>query len=114
LTSGDASYFWQAIVGFRWAHSAGTLVKVALTPAQVIDFGAVVRALPNARGWVGAGGNVGYVSLPAGTPLGPLTWPAVTLRGEGRLWLGPQRSFGVMRAVKSALDPHDRFPQLDE
>jgi glycolate oxidase FAD binding subunit len=114
LTNGDASYFWQSILGFRWAHSGGTLARVALTPGQVPEFGAWVRNQDGARGWVSAGGNAGYVSVPAGTSLGPVSWPGVTLRGDGPLWLGPQREFQIMRAVKSALDPHGRFPNLDE
>jgi hypothetical protein len=36
------------------------------------------------------------------------------LRGEGPLWLGPRRDFEVMKAVKSALDPQGRFPNLNE
>src|SRR5688572_25285567 len=59
LTDGDANYFWQAIAGFRWAHSNGTLVKVSLMPEQVIAFAELARAQPGARGWVSAGGNVG-------------------------------------------------------
>ena len=114
LTDGDANYFWQAIVGCRWAHSSGTLVKCALTPEQVIAFAEWIRAQTGARGWVSAGGNAGFISLPAGTPLPALAWPAVMLRGDGPLWPGPQREFAVMRAVKSALDPSNRFPNLDE
>jgi glycolate oxidase FAD binding subunit len=114
LTSGDANYFWQAIAGFRWAHSGGTLAKMALTPAQVPEFATWVRGQAGARGWLSAGGNSGYVSVAAGTALAPSTWPGVTLRGEGPLWLGPQRDFAVMRAVKAALDPQNRFPGLEE
>jgi glycolate oxidase FAD binding subunit len=114
LTGGDASYFWQAIVGFRWAQSGGTLAKVALSPAQVPDFAALVRGVTGARGWISAGGNVGYISAAAGTALPVLPWAGVTLRGEGPLWLGPQRNFGVMKSVKAALDPQNRFPGLDD
>jgi glycolate oxidase FAD binding subunit len=114
LTSGDANYFWQAIGGFRWAHSNGTLIKVALIPEQMIAFAELVRAQPGARGWVSAGGNVGYLSLPAGMSAPALAWPGVTLRGDAPLWLGPRRHFDVMRAVKAALDPQNRFPNLDE
>ena len=114
MTPGDASYFWQAIVGFRWAHSGGTLAKVALTPAQVPDFGAAVSGQNGARGWIGAGGNVGYVSVAPGAALPAIAWPGVTLRGEGPLWLGPQRDFAITKAVKAALDPQGRFPGLDE
>jgi glycolate oxidase FAD binding subunit len=114
LTNGDANFFWQAIAGFRWAHSNGTLIKIALTPAQVIAFAEMVRSSAGARGWVSAGGNVGYLSVPGGAPVPPLAWPAMTLRGDAPLWLGPQREFAVMRAVKSALDPQNRFPNLDD
>jgi glycolate oxidase FAD binding subunit len=114
LTAGEASYHWQAIAGFRWAHAGGTLAKVALTPAQVPEFGAFVRAQAGARGWLSAGGNVGYVSLPAGAVLPAVVWPGVKLRGEGALWLGPRRDFAIMGAVKAALDPQGRYPGLDE
>ena len=114
LTNGDASYFWQAITGLRWAHSSGMLIKVALTPGQVIAFAELVRAQAGARGWVSAGGNAGFISLPNGIVAPPLPWPAITLRGEGPLWLGPTRDFQVMRSVKAALDPQNRYPSLDE
>jgi glycolate oxidase FAD binding subunit len=114
LTSGDANYFWQAIVGFRWAHTTGALIKVALTPAQVGAFAETVRTHAGARGWISGGGNVGYLSLPAGAAVTTLPWPAVLLRGEGPLWPGPTREFEVMKAVKSALDPLNRFPNLND
>jgi hypothetical protein len=114
LTSGDASYFWQAIAGMRWVHAGGTLVKVALTPSKIVEFAALVRAQPQARGWVSVGGNVGYISLPEGIPLPTLAWPAMMLRGHGPLWLGPRRQFAVMQSVKLALDPQHRFPSLND
>ena len=114
LTPGDASYFWQAIVGFRWGYSNGTLAKLAVMPAQMSEFAAWVRAQPGARGWISGGGNVGYVSVAAGATLAASPWPGVTLRGDGPLWLGPRRDFKVMRDVKHALDPAGRFPNLDE
>lgn len=114
LTSGDANYFWQAIVGFRWAHTNGALIKAALTPSQVVAFAEMVRAQSGARGWLSGGGNVGYLSLPAGVAVPKLPWPSVLLRGDGPLWLGPPREFEVMKAVKSALDPQGRFPNLND
>jgi glycolate oxidase FAD binding subunit len=114
LLSGDANYFWQAISGFRWAHSNGALAKVALTPTQVPEFAAMVRAQAGARGWVSAGGNVGFMSFAPGTTVPSLKWPGVLLRGDGPLWLGARKDFATMRAVKAALDPQNRFPNLDE
>lgn len=114
LTSGEAAYLWQSVGGLSWAHSGGVLTKAALTPAQVASFVMTVRSQSAARGWISAGGNVGYVSLPAGTPLPPLPWPAVTLRGDAPLWPGVKPRFEIMTAVKRALDPNGRFPALDD
>ncbi len=114
LTPGDANYFWQAIVEFRWAHSGGTLAKVALNPSQVTEFAALVRGQAGMRGWISTGGNTGYISLAAGGALPPLPWPGVTLRGDAPLWLGPRTDYAIARAVKAALDPRNRFPNLDD
>jgi glycolate oxidase FAD binding subunit len=112
LSDEDGGKLWSDVGEAAWAHAGGTLVKVALTPSQVPEF---VAGLPAAaRCWIGSGGNVGYVSLPAGAALPMLAWPAVTLRGEAALWPGAQPRFEVMRAVKAALDPQNRFPQLDD
>ena len=114
LAEDEAAKLWGAALGFTWAHDAGTLGKFALTPLQGPDFSAWVRAQSGARGWMSAGGNVGYASVPAGAAMAASPWPGVTLRGAGALWLGPRRDFAVMRAVKTALDPQDRFPGLDD
>jgi glycolate oxidase FAD binding subunit len=114
LASPEADNLWLAAREFRWTHEGGTLVKAALTPTQVPAFAECVRMTAGARGWIGAGGNVGYLSLPAGTPCPPLAWPAIALRGDAPLWPGPSARFEVMRAVKRALDPENRFPALDE
>ncbi|MSU47726.1 MAG: FAD-binding protein [Opitutus sp.] len=114
LADDEADDFWRTITGFRWARTDGELAKLVLTPAQVPDFAALVRGQAGARGWVGAGGNVGYISVPPGASLAALPWPGVTLRGEGPLWLGPRSNFAVTRAIKDALDPNQRFPNLDD
>lgn len=114
LTSGDADYFWQALTEFRWAHSAGGLAKCVLEPAIVPEFVAALRARSEARGWIGVAGNVGYISVPAGAGLPELNTAGIRLRGGGPLWLGPRPRGDVMPAVKRALDPQGRFPDLDE
>ncbi len=114
LASAEAEELWQSVREFGWAHPAGTLVKVVLTPAQVPEFAAVVKSVAGARAWLGAGGNVGYISLPAVAALPRLVWPALTLRGEAPLWPGARPQFEIMRAVKAALDPQNRFPNLDD
>ncbi len=114
MTTGDANYLWQSVAELRWAHTAGTLVKVALTPALVPAFLTLVQSLRDARGWVSAAGNVGYLSLAAGAALPALPWPAVTLRGDAALWPGMKPRFEIMQRVKAALDPQGRFPALDD
>jgi glycolate oxidase FAD binding subunit len=114
MTAGEGSYIWQSVVGFRWAHSGGTLAKFALTPTDVAAFAEVIRNQSGARGWISAGGNVGYVSVAPGTTFPEMRWPGMTLRGDGALWLGPRRNFEIMRAVKTALDAPGRFPGMGE
>ena len=110
LGDGEAEKLWHETTEFAWAHAGGALVKVALMPAQVAEF----AALPGACVRVCAGGNGGYVSFPKGATLPALAWPALTLRGGGPLWPGVKPRFEIMRAVKTALDPQNRFPQLDD
>lgn len=114
MTTGDANYLWQSVAELRWAHTAGTLVKVALTPANVPAFLTLAQSLRDARGWVSAAGNTGYLSLAAGAALPALPWPAVTLRGDAPLWPGVKPRFEIMQRVKAALDPQGRFPALDD
>jgi glycolate oxidase FAD binding subunit len=114
LTSGEADLLWQTVSEFRWAHAGGTLAKFVLVPKALEALAAGLRETPEARGWISAGGNVAYVSLPASHALPDFGLGGVTLRGGGPLWLGPQRRYEVMNAVKSALDPQRRFPALDE
>jgi glycolate oxidase FAD binding subunit len=110
LSPGEAEKFWRDTGEFAWAHAGGTLVKVALTPAQVPE----LVKLPEARVRLFAGGNVGYVSFPAGVAVPTFAWSAMTLRGEAPLWPGAKPRFDIMRATKAALDPLNRFPNLDD
>jgi len=112
LADHEAEQLWRATGEFAWAHVGGVLVKVALTPSQTPEFAALLAG--GARGWMSAGGNVGYASWPAGAAVPALAWPAMTLRGEAALWPGVKPRFEIMRAVKAALDPQNRFPQLDD
>lgn len=114
LGDDEAEIFWCNAGEFGWVHAGGVLVKVVLTPARVPEFVGFVRELAEARGWVSAGGNVGYLSLPPGVALPPLSWPALTLRGDAPLWPGARVNPEIFRAVKAALDAQDRFPNLDE
>jgi glycolate oxidase FAD binding subunit len=115
LAEDAAAELWRSVREWAWAHADGTWIKVALTPEQVPEFLTVTGGIAGARVWIGTGGNVGLLSLPRGAKLaGALPWPALTLRGDAPLWPGRRENFAVFRAVKAALDPHDRFPSLDD
>lgn len=114
LPEAEAAALWQRVGGMGWTHADGSLIKIALQPGQVPDFVALARAQPDARTWVSAGGNAGFLSLPPAAAVPALPWPAMTLRGHGALWPGTKPRFEVMRAVKAALDPNHRFPGLDD
>ncbi len=114
LTEGEAASRWHSATEFAWTQPGGTLAKFALTPAQAPEFSAWARRLPGGRGWISAGGNAGYADAAAGASFSGASWPGVTLRGAGPLWLGPQRAPAIAVAVKRALDPQNRFPNLNE
>ena len=115
LTAEAAAQVWRDVREFGWAHSDGEWVKVALVAGDLAQFLSWARTMDAARVWVGLGGNVGFVSLPRGGKLaGGLTWPAMTLRGEGALWPGKRAGAEVFRGVKVALDPQGRFPGIEE
>lgn len=123
LTAEAAAKLWTDAVEFRWADPKDTLLKFALTPARVADFAALLKGISGARGWIGNGGNVGYLTLPMTTTaaaneafcrrLREGSFPALTLRGECPLFPGLRSDPAIARAVKTALDPAHRFPSLE-
>jgi glycolate oxidase FAD binding subunit len=114
LADSEAAAVWRGATEFAWAHVGGGLAKFALMPSQTPEFSAWVRKLPDGRGWISAGGNTGYASATAAADFSGAPWPGVTLRGNGPLWLGPQRAAAIAAAVKHAFDPQNRFPSLHE
>ena len=120
LTAEAAAKLWTDTVEFRWADPKDTLLKLALTPARVAEFAALVKGVSGARGWIGNGGNVGYLALPAPAAteafcrrLRDGSFPALTLRGDCALFPGLRHSPAIAQAVKTALDPANRFPPLE-
>ncbi len=109
LSAAAADALWSDLRELRWTFADGPLLKLALTPAQLPELVARVRAL-SGRLHVTAGGNAALVSLPA--PTASLGLPALTLRGPGPLWLDAPAPPAIHAAVKTALDPHNRFPSL--
>ena len=109
LPAPAADTLWSDLRELRWTFADGPLLKLALTPAQLPALVARVRALAG-RVHITAGGNAALVSLPV--PAAALGLPALTLRGPGPLWLDAPASPAITAAVKTALDPQNRFPSL--
>jgi glycolate oxidase FAD binding subunit len=111
VAGAEADALWADLREFQWAHPEGTLLKIALTSADIPALAAAVRTLEG-RLHVSSGGNSAYASLPPGADPAALGFPALTLRGPGILWHRAPSATAVSAAVKAALDPNNRFPSL--
>lgn len=123
LPASDAEKLWTSLREFRWCHSTGPLLKVALSPKAVAALGKAVAALTGAAMHVSMGGNVAYLALSNeeqiaafSTHLLTLGLCGLVLRGSATtgLWIGLQNRPAISQAVKQALDPLNRFPGMDE
>jgi glycolate oxidase FAD binding subunit len=124
LSDLEAERLWGELREFRWAGATGPLVKVALSPSAVPALDALVRSLDGSRLHLSAGGNVAFISLGAMADrapadeldqgLGELGLSGLALRGDGPLWFGRRAHPEITQAVKQALDPENRFPNLDD
>jgi glycolate oxidase len=121
LSTAEADAIWAELRELSWAHGSGVLVKVAISPAAVPSLATATGALDSTRVHFSAGGNVAYISLPSAVPasslqekLRTLGLPAVTLRGNGPLWCGVRSKPEIASGVKRALDPHGRFPSIED
>lgn len=121
LSASDADSQWHSLSEFSWSPPNDTLVKIALAPANVAPLARAAGNLGAGRMHFSSGGNVAFVSLPAGVDAGALdsalhalALPGIVLRGDAPLWLGRQPRPAITAAVKHALDPQNRFPSLDD
>ena len=124
LNETEADKLWSDLREFRWADQTETssvLIKVALTPGNLVAFHQAITALPGARAHVSAGGNVAFVSLADASQAVALdqklqtqNLSGVTLRGDAPLWLCARTDFKISTAVKAALDAENRFPSLND
>jgi glycolate oxidase FAD binding subunit len=119
LSPEEARTTWADLGEFRWAHAGGWLIKVPVTPAILPEFSRAMASVAEHTTQISGGGNVAYVSLagagsqaPIDSTLAKLGLSALTLRGEGPLWLGVQPRPAIVDAIKQALDPENRFPSL--
>ncbi len=121
LSSGDADATWARLREIQWQHPDGVLIKVAATPKAIPALSEMVRTCDGSRLQVSSGGNVAFVSLPAGNAakefherLVSLNLSGMTLRGDAPLWHGVRASPDIIDGIKHALDAENRFPALDD
>ncbi|HEY2573193.1 MAG TPA: FAD-binding protein [Verrucomicrobiaceae bacterium] len=118
LSAEEAARAWTGIREFRWAHEDGCLIKIPLTPGELPKLHEALQSLEDARLHVSAGGNVGFLSVRDASAVDDLLrrcdLQGLTLRGNGPLWFGAHAPSQISLAVKQALDPQHRFPDLNE
>lgn len=134
LSEAEADDLWEDLREFRWAtadssldsssshlSSVAPLIKVAITPKNLVEFHRGLAVLSGAKVHVSAGGDVAFVSLAEVAQATALDQQliaqklsAVTLRGDGPLWLGARQDSKISAAVKTALDAENRFPKLND
>jgi len=121
LSSEDAEVFWSTLREFRWAHDEGVLAKTVHSPTQLPNLCARCAEVGNVRIHTSCGGNASYVSLATAADaeafydkLGSMGIRAVTLRGGASLWGGSPVAPQIALDLKTALDPQNRFPDLDD
>ncbi len=121
LDADEAGIWWRQVREFEWRIPGGALVKVPLSPARIAEFQREMEALGIDRAHYSAGGNVAYLSLPPQARLAELSdalmrfeLTGLTFLGAASvpLWLGTHSDRAIDRAVKKALDPQGRFPEL--
>jgi glycolate oxidase FAD binding subunit len=121
LSDADADTVWTDLREFLWRHPDGMLAIAVLTPSVWPLLAQELSQLDDARVHVSAGGNLVFISLPGVGPSGGLDeslrklgLSGMTLRGNTPLWLGVRSQTRIATGVKTALDPHNRFPGLDD
>jgi len=121
LPSDEAGAIWSRLREFGWAYPGGLLVKVPLTARALPESYQALSSLAGIRIHVSSGGSLAFLSLP-GTQgsdelserLSGLSLTGLTLHGNAPLWLNRRPDPQIAHSVKSALDPGNRFPGLDE
>ncbi len=121
LSEAEAESAWSDLSEFRWAHPEGRLLKVPLTPDQLSVLRDALHRIGDVRIHFSAGAHVAYVSAapdvdPAllESAMGAGGVAGLALRGGGPLWWGARPKTEVETALRTALDPGNRFPPMDD
>jgi len=104
---------WDSIRELTILPDDQSIVKVPVSPGKIPS---LEQSLTDTTSHYSVGGNLALLS-PANPDqlsetLASQDLQGITIRGSSPLWLGKQRSFAIQEAVKSSLDPLNRFPSL--
>jgi glycolate oxidase FAD binding subunit len=105
--------FWQSVNNLEWADGYSSLVKVPITPRQVVDFEAQLQSIDSKRRYT-AGGNVAWVALHEVSALTPILnemhLVGLCIWGEADSpYIGNLKGLETLQRVKQILDPHHVF-----
>jgi len=109
--------FWDDAREIAWAGS-GVLVKVPLAPSQIVVVDSRIEGVDGIRRRYGSGGNLAWLAVPESSrevldrTLTELGLRGLAMRGAGPRWLGARPEAAIHGAVKRAMDPAGRFPEL--
>lgn len=107
---------WKGMKEFTWVDSSASLVKVPLSAKRLVEVSAFLDD-HSVRTIYGGGASVAWVAWPADSALQDLDdflkeagLPGLVIRGDADYPLiGREISYAMVRRVKSALDPDNRF-----
>ncbi|MGE3311656.1 MAG: FAD-binding protein [Limisphaerales bacterium] len=120
LSEPEADRAWSDLAEFRWAHPGGRLLKVPLTPDRMSVLREAFHRIGDVRVHFSAGGHVAYVSTAPDADPAPIAVAlessgdiGLALRGAGPLWWGARPKTEIESAVRTALDPMNRFVPME-
>jgi glycolate oxidase FAD binding subunit len=105
--------FWQSVNNLEWTSNYSSLVKIPITPRQVVDFEARLQSIPSKRRYT-AGGNVAWVALNEVSALTPILnemqLVGLCIWGDtDSPYIGNLKGLEMLQRVKQVLDPHNVF-----
>ena len=102
----EAAQLWRDLGEFNWVPAGTSVIKIPITPNQIKT---LYQDHPDAQIHVSSGGNIAWLATSTSTG-----WNGLTLRGSTPLWTRPTTPRAIWSAIKTALDPEQRFPPLDD
>ncbi|HXF63545.1 MAG TPA: FAD-binding protein [Caldilineaceae bacterium] len=118
LTGDPEAAHWHEQAAFTWVEPDRALVKVPLSPHQLAPLDAALASAGADRRYL-AGGSMVWVAWPGALPaLGTLLaeqgLAGLVLRGESeRPLIGAPQDRVFLSRITAALDPEQRFPQIE-